>query len=141
MRKVFVDTGAWYALKDSRDPHHQEAIDFFTGMQGQVLCFTSDYVADEAITLVRYRLKNHRVASDLARELFAEKAAKMIFVSFRHHTRALEIFTAFSDQLFSYTDCTSFAIMETMGIEEALAFDSHFTFEKFGFRQIRGSLS
>ncbi|HOV80715.1 MAG TPA: PIN domain-containing protein [Bacillota bacterium] len=140
MRKVFIDTGAWYAMKDSRDPHHQEVINFFAGMQGQVLCFTSDYVADEAITLARYRLKNHRVASDLALELFAEKAAKMIFISPRHHARALEIFNTFSDQLFSYTDCTSFALMETMGIEEALAFDSHFTFEKLGFRQIGGAL-
>lgn len=138
MRKVFIDTGAWYALKDSGDAHHQEVIDFFTRIQGQVLCFTSDYVADEAITLVRCRLKNHRVASDLARELFAEKAAKMIFVSLQHHARALEIFTTFSEQSFSYTDCTSFAIMETMEIKEALAFDSHFSFEKLGFSQTRG---
>jgi len=138
MRRVFIDTGAWYALKDQRDPHHQAAIDFFTKLRGQVLCFTSDYVVDESITLVRYRLKNHRVASELARELFSEKAAKIVFVSLEHHERALEIFTKFSDQEFSYTDCTSFAIMEAMSIKEALAFDSHFSFEKFGFKQING---
>jgi len=138
MRRVFIDTGAWYALKDKRDPHHQAAIDFFTKLRGQVLCFTSDYVVDESITLVRYRLKNHRVASELARELFLEKAAKIVFVSLEHHERALEIFTKFSDQEFSYTDCTSFAIMEAMSIKEALAFDSHFCFEKFGFKQING---
>ncbi len=136
MRRIFIDTGVWYALKDSSDPHHQAAIDFFTSMRGQVLYFTSDYVADEAITLVRYRLKNHRVASEMARELFTEKAAKMIFVSLDHHDRALEIFAKFSDQEFSYTDCTSFAIMEAMHINEALAFDSHFNFEKLGFSQV-----
>lgn len=137
MKQVFVDTSAWYALKDSRDLHHRATIDFFTRMRGKVLYFTSDYVADEAITLVRYRLKDHRVASELARELFTEKAAKMISVSLEHHDRALEIFTKFSDQNFSYTDCTSFAIMEAMHIKEALAFDNHFNFEKLGFNQIK----
>lgn len=133
MRKIFVDTGVWYALKNTRDTQHQATQEFFAGLRGQALFFTSDYVADEAITLTRMRLKNHQVAADLARELFAEKAAKMVFVSPYHHTRALEIFTSSSDQFFSYTDCTSFAVMEALQIREALAFDSDF--EKFGFQQ------
>ncbi|AZK60698.1 hypothetical protein Daudx_2169 [Candidatus Desulforudis audaxviator] len=33
------------------------------------------------------RLKNYKVAADLARELFSEKAAKMVFVSPAHHAR------------------------------------------------------
>ena len=136
MRRVFVDTGAWYALKDAKDPNHRTVIDFFTSVRGQVLFFTSDYVADEAVTLVRYRLKSHRLATELARELFSEKAAKMIFVSLEHHRRALEIFAKYNDQNFSYTDCTSFAIMEAMQIREALALDSHFNFEKLGFSQV-----
>lgn len=139
MKKVFIDTGAWYALKNAKDPYHQEALAFFADLKGRVICFTSDYVADEAITLVRMRLKNHQVAAELARELFAEKAAQMIFVSPADHKRALEIFARYSDQDFSYTDCTSFAIMEALKIKEALAFDSHFNFEKFGFRQLRFS--
>jgi predicted nucleic acid-binding protein len=82
MKKVFIDTGAWYALKNTKDAYHQEV---------------------------------------------------------EHHTRALEIFTKYSDQDFSYTDCTSFIIMESLKIKEVLAFDRHFTFEKFGFKQIRFS--
>ena len=139
MKKVFIDTGAWYTLKNTKDAYHQEVVDFFAGLNGQIICFTSDYVADEAITLVRARLKNHRLAAELAEELFACKAAKMILVSPEHHARALEIFTKYSDQDFSYTDCTSFTIMESLKIKEALAFDRHFTFEKFGFKQIRFS--
>lgn len=136
MRGIFVDTGAWFALKCKTDPYHQKVREFFRQMERGTVCFTSDYVADEAITLVRLRLRNHRVAAQLAEELFGEKAARLIYVSPAHHRRALEIFKRYADQDFSYTDCTSFAIMEALGLREALAFDVHFTFEKFGFYQV-----
>ncbi|KKM11023.1 hypothetical protein SY88_10615 [Clostridiales bacterium PH28_bin88] len=136
MKKVFIDTGAWYALKNLNDPNHKNTASFFQNLKGQVLCYTSDYVVDEAITLTRTRLKNHHVASALAQELLSEKAAKIIFVAPDYLARALEIFQKYHDQDFSFTDCTSFAIMEHLNIQEALAFDGHFTFEKFGFSQI-----
>lgn len=136
MRRVFVDTGAWYALKNKNDPHHQEAVRFFQNLPGKVVCYTSDYVIDEAVTLTRARIRNHQVAATLAQELLSEKAAKIIFVAPDFLARALEIFMKFKDQDFSFTDCTSFAIMKSLGIEEALAFDTHFVFEKFGLRQV-----
>ncbi|WP_258361074.1 type II toxin-antitoxin system VapC family toxin [Moorella sulfitireducens] len=136
MKKVFIDTGAWYALKNKKDTHHRDAVRFFQNLAGKVVCYTSDYVIDEAITLTRIRLKNHQVAATLAEELLSEKAARVVFVAPDFLSRALEIFREFKDQDFSFTDCTSFAIMESLGIEEALAFDTHFTFEKFGLRQI-----
>jgi len=94
-------------------------------------------VIDESITLVKARLKNHLVATTLAEELFSEKAARLIYVAPRYLPRALEIYKKYSDQQFSFTDCTSFAIMESLNIDEALAFDRHFSFEAFGFRQYK----
>jgi predicted nucleic acid-binding protein len=40
------------------------------------------------------------------------------------------IFT-YTDKSFSYTDATTFAVMERLGINEALAFDQHFP--QYGF--------
>ena len=138
MKKVFVDTGAWYALKNKNDPDHQAVYSIFQNLPATgVVCYTSDYVVDEAVTLTRVRLKNHHVAAILAEELLAEKAARLLYVAPRFLPRALEIFQKYSDQPFSFTDCTSFAIMESLNIEEALAFDRHFTFEAFGFRQYK----
>ncbi len=137
MRKVFVDTGAWYALKNKKDPDHTTAVDFFRSLpETGTICYTSDYVIDEAITLTRVRLNNHQVAATLAQELFSEQAAKIIYTAPLYLPRALAIFKKFVDQSFSFTDCTSFAIMENLKIEEALAFDRHFSFEAFGFRQL-----
>jgi len=138
VKKIFVDTGAWYALKNRNDPNHQAVCRFFEILPSAgIVCYTSDYVIDEAITLTRTRLKNHHVAATLAEELLSEKAARLIYAAPHYLPRALEIYIKYGDQLFSFTDCTSFAIMESLNIEEALAFDRHFTFEAFGFRQYK----
>ena len=132
MIKIFVDTGAWYALNNKNDSHHTAALRYFQAHQDKAMFVTSYYVIDEAITLSRVRI-GHHAASQLAGELFSEQAAKIIYVAPDYIPRALEIFNQYSDQDFSFTDCTSFAIMENLKIAEVLAFDSHFVFEKFGF--------
>jgi predicted nucleic acid-binding protein len=40
--------------------------------------------------------------------------------------KALQVFRDYSDHLFSFVACTSFAVMERLGINHAFAFDSHF---------------
>jgi hypothetical protein len=40
--------------------------------------------------------------------------------------KALQIFRDYSDHLFSFVDCTSFAVMEGLGVSRAFALDSHF---------------
>jgi predicted nucleic acid-binding protein len=42
------------------------------------------------------------------------------------------ILQSFPDQDFSLVDCTTFAVMERLGIDEAFAFDSHFLVYRFG---------
>ena len=39
---------------------------------------------------------------------------------------AWQIFLDYEDQDFSFTDCSSFALMRLMGIQDAFAFDAHF---------------
>ena len=41
--------------------------------------------------------------------------------------KAWEIFVKYRDKTFSFTDCSSFALMERIGITEVFAFDEHFT--------------
>jgi predicted nucleic acid-binding protein len=36
---------------------------------------------------------------------------------------AWQIFVRYDDQLFSFTDCTSFALMRSLGIGDAFTFD------------------
>lgn len=40
---------------------------------------------------------------------------------------AWSIFLKYSDQEFSFTDCTSFALMKDLNLKKAFTFDSHFS--------------
>ena len=52
-------------------------------------------------------------------------------------TNARAISSAWPDQNFSLIDCTSFALMERLRLDEALAFDSHFRVYRYGLRRER----
>ena len=54
MKRAFVDTGAWHALVDADDPDHDRVVAAFRVYEGRLV--TSNYVFDETVTLMRYKL-------------------------------------------------------------------------------------
>jgi len=48
---------------------------------------------------------------------------RVVDVSEDTRTAAWQLFVRYADQLFSFTDCTSFALMRAMKIDEAFTFD------------------
>ena len=49
---------------------------------------------------------------------------------------AWKIFLQYKDKDFSYTDCTSFAVMESLKIDTAFSFDKHFQIMRFHLAQL-----
>lgn len=69
--KLFVDTSAWFALNDRRDRHHAEATRFLESFKSEPVLFsTTDYIVDETVTLLRYKI-SHREALAFLRSLHA----------------------------------------------------------------------
>ena len=96
-----------------------------------------------SVSEVIRKLIDEKMAETIARQSrggmqMAENAEGLIYAVPGCLPRALEIYKKYSDQFFSLTDCTSFAIIESLKIEEALAFERYFTFETFGFSQYKG---
>jgi predicted nucleic acid-binding protein len=120
---LFVDTSAWYALLDKSDANHHAAVKFKDSLVHPMM--TSNYIADEVITLVRSHL-GYEVAIEIGQKLWDESIANLIRITLQDEKRAWEIFMNYNDKSFSFTDCTSFALMERLGITEAFAFDEHF---------------
>ena len=59
---IFVDSGAWIALLNRRDQHHDDAVVILNNLGRQnVQLLTTDYVIDETVTWLRYRV-SHPVA-------------------------------------------------------------------------------
>ena len=121
---IFVDTSAGYALLDKNDANHYAAVKFYNSLVHPLV--TSNYIADEVITLARIRL-GYKVAVEIGQKLWAESIANLIRVMPEDEKKAWEIFVKYRDKTFSFTDCSSFALMERIGITEIFAFDEHFT--------------
>jgi uncharacterized protein len=124
---VFVDTGAWFAYFVRRDPDHNAAVDW-TQKNRQPL-FTTDYVLDELLTLLKLR-ESHRVAVAAGEALLRQNVARVERITVTDFQAAWEVFCQYRDKGWSFTDCTSKVVMERLGIAQACAFDTDF--EEFG---------
>ena len=128
MKRLFVDTGAWYALVDRNDPDHKEAGDFLR--RNNIPLLTTNFVFDETITLIRNRL-GWDVARAFGQKLKDSNFVTLAAIKDTDEERAWEIFLKYKDKDFSYTDCTSFAFMERSKVDAAFSFDSHFKAMRF----------
>ncbi|MCU0580785.1 MAG: PIN domain-containing protein [Desulfobacterota bacterium] len=123
MKRLFVDTGAWYALVDKKDPDHARAVSFFRNNQTPLL--TTNFIFDETVTLLRRRL-GWTTTAEFGRRLQDSRFVTLLAVRREDEDKAWELFLQFKDQDFSYTDCTSFTVMAALRIKAAFSFDTHF---------------
>ena len=94
---------------------------------------TSNFVFDETLTLVRSRL-GWRVARQLGERLRDERVTGLVRVSPEDEEAAWAIFTGYDDKSFSFTDCTSFAVVRWMHIAVCVTLDADF--RSFGLHYI-----
>jgi hypothetical protein len=133
-REVFVDSGAWIALSDTRDKYHEAAKgQFRTLVEERVSLFTTNLVIAEVYTIIR-RTGGYDPAMRFLRSIRESVRLKVIFSDRFLEDQAGEILRKYKDQDFSLVDAVSFALMQDLEIEEAFAFDRHFTIA--GFRLI-----
>lgn len=126
MRTVLVDSSAFLALDDPAERGHQQTVATFRELvRGGARLLTTNFVFDEAYTLLLVRLGRQRAVS-WGESLRASGLVRMERVDEDHEARAWEIILTFGDKDFSYTDATSFAVAENLGISEALSLDRHF---------------
>lgn len=123
MRAVFADTGGFYALADRRDPAHERARAFHE--RGEARYVTTDFVFAETMSLLTKRL-GKSVAVGFGRAFLASPRLRVEEPSPAVRTAAWSLFVEQDDKDWDLIDCTSFALMESLGIDEAFGFDRHF---------------
>ena len=120
---TFVDSSAWYALYVPADERHLDACRWMSANRG--LLFTTDYVIDETLTLLRSR--GHReIAIDFGTTAFKKVLSSVYLLTPKDIDAAWQVFHDFDDKDWSFTDCTSKVVIEQFGIETAFTFDHHF---------------
>lgn len=126
MRRVFVDSSAFLSLESPDERSHRKVRNAFEELVGAKAGFlTTNFVFDETYTLILTRL-GRSDAVKWGRNVKAGKLVQVVRVDEDQEEKAWEIIQKFSDKDFSYTDATSFAVAESLKIEEALSVDHHF---------------
>lgn len=120
---IFVDSGPFYALYVPADQNHAIAVSWLQD-NTQALVTTS-FVVAEALTLLRAR-KHFAQALALSRRLRTTPFARIEWVTQPDYEAAWSAFEKYRDKAWSFTDCTSRALIERLNIREAFAFDEHF---------------
>lgn len=136
MKQIFVDSSGWIALYNGRDAHHARAEAAFAGLRNTAVSLvTSDYIIDEAITHIR-AWGSHADAITFGAAVRGHPLIDWVDIAEPAWSAAWDIFVRYDDKRFSFTDCTSFAIMRARTIREAFTFDADF--EQMGFRMWPG---
>jgi predicted nucleic acid-binding protein len=130
---IFVDTSFWIGLVAQDDDHHAEARTLF-GLHGDQRLVTTNHIRGESWTFVRRR-HGHRAAVELLDRI--ERAARLDvhFVTEELEAEALRWLGRHDEREYSFVDATSFALMRSLRIKRALAFDGDF--EAAGFTELR----
>src|SRR5262245_55682048 len=128
---VFVDTSALVGKLLESDERHSRAQETMRRLlrDGREL-LTTDYVFDEVVTRVRGRA-THEDAVRAGDSILSSTVIEVIDVDSGLRKEAWRLFKKYRDQMLSFTDCTSFAVMGKFSLREVFTFDDDFS--KVGF--------
>ena len=133
----FVDTSWWVAWALPEDARHGDALNAVARVGAGERLLTTNLVVGETWTFLRAR-DGHRTAVGFLDEVedFGS-AGKLIVhsVTADEESRAWRWLRRHDERVYSFVDATSFEVMRTRRLREALAFDNDFT--AAGFIELR----
>lgn len=130
--KLFLDSAALQALYARNDKYHPLAAQALKDLANQAVTFwVTDYVFDEAVTLIQNRI-GPLAAHQCGEWLRTSARVRLARINVEQWEAAWSMFKHYDDQAFSFTDCTSFVVMRHLKLYEAFTFDQHF--KQMGFR-------
>lgn len=133
MNSLFVDTSGWASLFIPTELFHQKALHLFQlARQQRYQVVTTNYIIAELVTLLDSRMRAPRSQLfqyvDVVR---ADPDLTLIHVDATTDAAAWVLCKARPDKNWSLVDCTSFVVMQQLGIQQAMTTDQHF--EQAGF--------
>ena len=134
MSGVFVDISAFFAFMNAGDQSHAEAVACMRRLGRS----NTDLLTTNLIVAETHALLLSRVSRALALQFLRAldtTTIRVVRVMERDERRARAIIEKYHDKDFSYTDATSFAVMERLHIREAFSLDDDFA--QFGFTLIQ----
>lgn len=133
---LFADTSGWACLLVEAEPQHAQAMQCFAyaRQQGQSM-ITTNYVIAELVALLHRPLRVPRTKLfQIVDTIKAAPYVQVIHLDEATDTTAWTLCKSRPDKAWSLVDCTSFVVMQQLGLQEALTTDQHF--EQAGFLRL-----
>lgn len=135
--RLFLDTWGWLVLADSADAAHTRVVSERRQHTLPGSLVTTDYVLDETFTRLFSRCP-FPVARQFCDAILESESIHLLTVERITPARfsaAYRMRLRFRDKpSISFTDLTSFAVMQELGIRDVLTADAHFKQVQYGFR-------
>lgn len=123
---IFLDTAYVYALVNTRDEWHKEALSWQEKLEKERRgIITTELILVEiadGLASIRFRTQAAQVIDALQSSPFVEVVA----VSSELLNLALDLYRQRRDKEWGLTDCVSFLVMRERGLLESLTVDTHF---------------
>src|SRR6185503_14039828 len=87
---------------------------------------TTNYVFEETVTRTR-RLAGFPWSRKIGGAIFSSALIRRVYLDVAEETHAWNLYLKHQDLDLSFTDATSFAVMESYGLKEAFTFDRDFS--------------
>lgn len=130
-RDVFLDTSGLYALVDANDSWHEKAARLVRQiLQSRRKLVTTDQIIIETVNLAVAR-KSHFVGKRVLDLIEQSAGVTVEWVGSIRFDQAKTFYRKHSDHGYSFTDCTSFVVMQEFNLSEALTSDDHFSQARF----------
>ena len=132
---TFIDTWGFKAYIDSKEPKHKSVKKYIEKIwNSKKPLITTDYIIDETITLLSYKLNYHELKKFIEKleSSIENDFIKIIWITKDVFREAIKLKLNYKDKLdISFTDMTSMIVMKKNNITEIITEDVHF--KKVGF--------
>jgi len=124
--RVLVDSGVWIALVRATDQHHATADRMLRdALQQHVQLLTTNLILAEVHRFVLFNM-GIRPAAVLLDRIGESQRLTIEFVGAAHHSAARKWLAKLADQVITYTDAVSFAVMDAARCTAVMSFDHDF---------------
>ncbi len=127
---IFLDTSFIVAFFNEEDDLHVDAqnkIQKTLSKDPLIKCYFTDYIFDETLTQLKARKVHPESIEAIGETLLHSKLWKLLKISEVDFRKTWKLFRQYKDKEWSFTNVSSFVIMDTYKIPVYLSYDSHFS--------------